>query len=155
MLIPKSSSLTAQRLREMKITDYWDKDWWQKSVVYDDIYPKLKDNLPNVKWVEEFDDLKAFGNDETNDISISFLERKYIDNFRVRIDLSNLDFQFIDLILLIAQNLGCYLADRKHNLFNPTREDLFEAMKESNAQKFTKDPRKFLDDLSKGKVDNE
>jgi hypothetical protein len=139
----------------MKITDYWDKDWWQKSVVYDDIDPKVEDNLPKIRWAEKFNDLKKFGNDETNDISISLIEKNYIENFQVRIDLSNLDFQFIDLILNIAQNLGCYLVDRKHNLFNPTREDLFEAMKESNAQRFTKNPRKFLDDLSNGKIDKE
>ena len=139
----------------MKIIDYWDKDWWQKSVVYDDIYPKLEDNLSKIKWAEKYEDLKKFGNDETNDISISLRAKKYIENFQVRIDLSNLDFNFIDLVLPIAKNLNCYLVDRRHSLFNPTREELSEAIRKSNAKKFVYNPRKFLDDLSSGKVDKE
>lgn len=128
-------------------------DWWQDAQTkFSDIEPLISSVLQPIDWTKEYEDFISYGDSNENDVSISLTEKIYIDEFNCRINVAQLDSNFITLILNLANRLDCLIIDRKGNLLLPTFENLIERIKESNAYKFTSNPSDFLNKLSSGEI---
>ena len=135
---------------EDALTIHW---WLDLNINFDDILPLLK-TFGNIQsWTQNADGLRNFGNTETNDISVCFDNRtKIVEEISCRLDLRQLDKDFIDKVLSLATQFECLLMDRQGRLYQPSVEALFDTIKLSNANRFVGDPKQFLNDLSKGIV---
>lgn len=148
-LIPDGEALLEMCLPSLKVHELWANNWWDNEKLdYKKIESILNGQLPRIEWSSKFDDLKEFGNSETNDISIS-LDSNKITSVHVRIDLRNLDLNFVNLVLKIATELQCMLFDTDGQIYSPNKELLFEKLRKSRAFKFVDNPEKFLSDLSR------
>ena len=124
--------------------------WWNKETVdFNVIEKRILNFADQVEWTKLYKDQKTFGDNETNDIDIGRNERGQFDGMSCRIDLSNMDWSFVDQVINIAKDLDCLLLDRQGNLFEPTRESLIENSRKSNAFKFVTNPTDFLNGLGK------
>jgi len=105
-------------------------NWWQHyKIKFIDIQPKITSLLKPIEWSRNFDDFKSYGDNNDNDISISLADKIHIDEFSCRINIIQLDMNFINLILNIATQLDCLILDKKDNLFEPNNENLIESIK--------------------------
>ena len=102
-----------------------------------------------VEWTKKFENGGDYGNNDTNDISIAKNEPGNLDEFSFRIDLMEIDKNFIDSVLTIVRDLDCLLIDRQGNLFEPTNENLSDNIKKSSAFKYVANPTDFLNKLGK------
>lgn len=128
-------------------------NWWQNcKIKYTDIEPIVSSILSPIKWTEEFYDSKSYGDKNDNDIFIGLADKIYIDEFDCRINVAQLDKNFINLILDLAKELDCLIIDKRDRLFDPTIENLMESIKQSNAFKFVSNPSNFFDKLSTGHI---
>jgi hypothetical protein len=124
--------------------------WWdQDQVDFETIERRILDFLDKVEWTENFESGGDYGNNETNDLSITKSDLGHLDEFTFRIDLREIDKNFIDNVLKIVRELDCLLLDRQGNLFQPTLENLADNIKKSNSFKFVINPSDFLTKLSK------
>jgi hypothetical protein len=127
--------------------------WWDKAKSkFTDIEPLIDSFVKPIEWSKNHADTRSYGNNESNDIFISLTTDGYIDEFGCRIDLRELDKNFIENIFVIAKQLDCLLMDRKGTLFEPTFKKLIENIKQSNSFKFVSNPTDFLDKLSTGQI---
>ena len=118
LLIPEGEALHKLCFSLSEDFEFWDYNWWNKTLSFDVIEPLLRQNLPNTEWSKEYSDLHQFGNDETNDITVSLVDEEFIENFHVRIDLRKIDQNFIGLVMKIAAENECLLIDRQGNIFD-------------------------------------
>jgi hypothetical protein len=124
--------------------------WWRKEQVdFGIIEKKILSFADKVEWAKKFDNGGDYGNNDTNDISIAKSELAYLNEFSFRVDLREIDKNFIENVLTIVRDLNCLLLDRQGNLFQPTHENLADNIKSSNAFKFVANPTDFLDKLGK------
>ncbi len=100
---------------------------------------------------------QCWGDPETNDIFVSWDKEtnSIIDDIRVRIDLRNFEVEFIQKVIDLTVELGLKLKVIRTEIFEPELPEIFRVLKDSNAYKFTKDPRKFLDDFERGIINPE
>ncbi len=124
-------------------------NWWQESQAkYADIEPYISSVLRPIEWSKNIDDFKSYGDKKDNDLSISLTDKIHIDEFDCRINVAQLDKDFITHVLALAKRLDCLIIDKKGNLFEPTLESLIENIKDSNAFKCISNPSDFFDKLS-------
>lgn len=124
--------------------------WWDKEEIdFGTIEKRILGFADQVEWTKRSQDVKTFGDNETNDITIVKGESGLLDEISFRIDLREIDKNFIDNVLTIVNDLDCILLDRQGNLFEPTVENLSDNIKKSNAFKFVTNPTDFLDKLGK------
>ena len=75
-----------------------------------------------------------------------------INELSFRADLREPDLKFLNEMLDLAKRNEMMLMDRKGNLINPEINELKSFIELSNTFKFLKDPGKFFDELSDGKI---
>jgi len=132
------------------VTIHW---WLDLNINLEDILPLLKTFGDIQSWTQNADGLRNFGNREMNDISVCFDNTtKIVEEISCRLDLRQLDKDFIDKVLSLATRFDCLLMDSQGRLYKPSIEALFDTIKLSNANRFVGDPEQFLSDLSKGIV---
>ena len=132
------------------MTIHW---WLDLNINLEDILPLLKTFGDIQSWTQNADGLRNFGNREMNDISVCFDNTtKIVEEISCRLDLRQLDKDFIDKVLSLATRFDCLLMDSQGRLYKPSIEALFDTIKLSNANRFVGDPEQFLSDLSKGIV---
>jgi hypothetical protein len=125
-------------------------NWWENlNMDFDDIEKRIRPFADQVEWTKTTEGMKVFGNNDTNDITISKTELGQFEELSFRIDLREIDKSFITNVLTISKDLDCLLLDSQGNLFEPTLENLADNMKTSNAFKFVTDPTDFLNKLGK------
>jgi hypothetical protein len=124
--------------------------WWDKEQIdFGTIEKAILEFADQVEWTNRSEDVKTFGDEDKNDITIVKNELGHLDVMSSRIDLREIDRSFIDNVLTIVKELNCVLLDRQGNLFEPTPENLSDNTKKSNAFKFVTNPTDFLDKLGK------
>lgn len=128
LLIPESKAMRKMRYPFDEDFEFWEYNWWNKTLSFDTIKPELKQNLPDIEWAKEYSNLHQYGNNDTNDVSISLIDEEFIDNIHVRIDLREIDRNFLELVMKIASGNQCLLLDRQGNIFNPSIEKLKESI---------------------------
>jgi hypothetical protein len=122
--------------------------WWDKeNVDFGTIEQKILEFAGQVEWTKKSGDVKTFGNNETNDITIVKGEMGQLDELSFRVSLKEVDRLFIDNVLAIVIDLDCLILDRQGNLFEPTNYNLANSIKKSNAFKFVTNPTDFLNKL--------
>ncbi|HLP36756.1 hypothetical protein [Lacibacter sp.] len=128
--------------------------WWlDLNIKIDNFLPLLKTFGDIQSWTQNSDGLRSFGDTDTNDISVCFNDStNIVEEVSCRLDLRQLDKNFIDKVLSLATQFDCLLMDRQGRLYQPSMIALFDTIKLSNANRFVGDPEKFLNDLSKGIV---
>ena len=116
-----------------------------------DISPIL-DKILTRDWKGE--SLQCWGHPDTNDILVTWDKEtnEINDDIRVRINLGKLDIDFIQNVLKITKDLGLKLKLIKTETFEPELSEIARILSDSNADKFTSDPKKFLDDFEKGLI---
>jgi hypothetical protein len=125
-------------------------NWWDKlNTDFDDIEKRISAFADQVEWTKTTEGMKTFGNNDTNDITISKTELGQLEGISFRIDLREIDKSFIDNVLKISKDLDCLLLDSQENLFEPTHENLADNVKKSNAFKYVTNPTDFLNKLGK------
>lgn len=125
-------------------------NWWENlNTDFDDIEKRIRPFADQVEWTKRIERMKTFGNNDTNDITISKTETGQFEGISIRIDLREIDRVFIDHVLTISKDLDCLLLDSQGNLFEPTHENLADKIKTSNAFKFVSNPTDFLRKLGK------
>jgi hypothetical protein len=125
-------------------------NWWDNlNLDFDDIEKRIRVFADQVEWTKTTEGMKTFGNNDTNDITISKTEQGQLEGISFRIDLREIDKGFINNVLTISKDLDCLLLDTQGNLFDPTHENLTDNIKTSNAFKFVTNPSDFLNRLGK------
>jgi hypothetical protein len=120
-------------------------NWWENlNTDFVDIEKRIRPFADQVEWTKRTEGMKTFGNNDTNDITISKTETGQFEGISLRIDLRKIDRVFIDHVLAISKDLDCLLLDSQGNLFEPTHENLADKIKTSNAFKFVTNPTDFL-----------
>ena len=116
-----------------------------------DISPTL-DKLLKRDWSGE--SLQCWGHPDTNDILVTWDSEtnKINDDIRVRINLGQLDMDFIQHVLKVTKDLGLKLKVNNADTFEPDLSEVARILADSNADKFTSDPKKFLDDFEQGLI---
>jgi hypothetical protein len=124
--------------------------WWDKELIdFRTIEKGIREFADQVEWTKRSEDVKTFGDNETNDITIVKSEFGQLDEMSFRIDLREIDKSFIDNVLTIVKDLDCLLLDRHGNLFEPKPEILSDNLKKSNAFKLVTNPTDFFNKLGK------
>jgi hypothetical protein len=124
--------------------------WWDKEQIdFRTIEKRILEFADQVEWTKGYENVKTFGDNDTNDITIAKSDLGHLEEMYFRIDLREIDRRFIDNVLAIVKDLNCMLLDRQDNLFEPTRENLSDNIKQSNAFKFVTNPTDFLRKLGK------
>jgi hypothetical protein len=128
--------------------------WWANlNLDINELLPKLQQFGELQEWTAQTNGLRNFGDTETNDISVSFdHQTKKVQELSCRLDLRQIDKDFVGKFLSLAKWFDCLLMDRQGTLYEPSVENLVAKIEQSNANRFVEDPRQFLDDLSKGIV---
>lgn len=141
-------------LTELEYEEALSIPWWiNLHVNVGNLLPLLQQFGELQEWTSEINGLRSFGDDETNDISVSYNKRtEMVDDLSCRLDLRKIDRDFIAKVFSIATHFDCLLMDCKGKLFQPLIEELSESIQLSSANRFVTDPRQFLEDMSNGKV---
>jgi hypothetical protein len=127
--------------------------WWNLTLDISELLPILQKFGELQEWTADCDGLRKFGDTDTNDISVCFdHSTNKVQEVSCRLDLQQIDKDFINKLLSLATRFDCLLMDSQGRLYEPTIENLLDKIELSNANRFVKDPRQFLDDLSKGIV---
>ena len=146
-LIPEEEALMEMCLPSLEVTELWENNWWlERGLNYNKLEHILNSSLPRIEWTSKLDDLKEFGNNETNDISISLKSNK-VTSIHVRIDLRDIDSDFINVVFKIARDNECLLFDTDGQVYSPNRKLLKENISKSKAFQFVKNPEQFLNNL--------
>lgn len=125
-------------------------NWWENlNTNFSDIEKIIRSFADQVEQTKSTGGMKTFGNNETNDITISKTELGHLEDISFRIDLREIDRSFVDNVLTISKTLDCLLLDSQGNLFEPTHENLTGNIKTSNAFRFVTNPTDFLNKLGK------
>jgi len=100
--------------------------------------------LPEGKgWIPE---LRVWGNDESSDIQVPY-ENGIIESIHMRLDLREDISQLIAQVVNLADELDCdLLIPGEKRIIKPNIFELNGAASESNAARFVKDPRGFLEE---------
>jgi hypothetical protein len=125
--------------------------WWHNlNLDTNKLLPLLQQFGNLQEWTSRTEGLRSFGDTEANDISIYFDNKTdKVLELSCRLDLRQIDKNFIDKVFSIATQFDCLLMDSKGRLFQPSVTALADSIQLSNANRFVTDPRQFLDDLSK------
>lgn len=154
--IPRQTLLDkyGQILTELEYDDALTIHWWLNlNLDTNKLLPLLQQFGDLQEWTSRTEGLRSFGDSEANDISICFDSKTdKVDELSCRLDLRQIDKNFVDKVFSIATQFDCLLMDCRGRLFQPTVKALVESIRLSNANRFVADPRQFLDDLSKGIV---
>ena len=154
--IPRQTLLDkyGQILTELEYDDALTIHWWHNlNLVTNKLLPLLQQFGDLQEWTSRTEGLRSFGDSEANDISICYDNKTdKVEELSCRIDLRQIDKNFIDKVFSIATQFDCLLMDSEGRLFQPSVAALADSIQLSNAKRFVTDPGKFLDDLSKGKV---
>ena len=146
----QNSDLDKETEFEDALTIHW---WLDLNIKLDNFLPLLKTFGDIQSWTQNSDGLRSFGDADTNDISVCFNDSTIIvEEVSCRLDLRQLDKNFIDKALSLATQFDCLLMDRQGRLYQPSMVALFDTIKQSNANRFVGDPEQFLNDFSKGIV---
>ncbi len=155
-LIPRQSIIEEFRLipNEIIITDesiinLW---WRERKLPYYKIETNIYSFSKQIEWSKNSNDLKQFGDNESNDISIELTKDSIIERFSCRFDLRELNRQYINNIFNLAIQLDCLIADIKGNLFEPTMSNLLDNIKLSNSLLFVTNPNEFFNQLTSGQI---
>jgi hypothetical protein len=125
-------------------------NWWDNvNTDFDNIEKRIRTFADQVDWTKRTEGMKTFGNNDTNDITISKTDLGQFEGMLFRIDLREIDKRFIDNVIAISKDLDCLLLDSQGNLFEPTNENLADNIKTSNAFKIVTNPTDFLSKLGK------
>jgi hypothetical protein len=125
-------------------------NWWENlNTDFDNIEKRIRLFADQVEWTKSTEGMKAFGNNETNDITISKTEQGELEDISFRIDLRETNRNFIDNVLALSRDLDCLLLDSEGNLFEPTLKNLGNHIMESDAFKFVTNPTDFFNKLGK------
>jgi len=128
------------------------KFWMNQSrAEFTELITKLTSELQEVEWLKNSTDVFSWGNEDTNDLTLSFTEVDKIESFGCRIDLREIDEEFIDLILDLCTSRDYLLTDRKGNIRTPERLELGKLIANSNPANFVADPEQFLKNFEQGK----
>ena len=131
-------------------TDLINVNWWDKlNADFDDIEKRIKTFADQVEWTNGNQGMRTFGDNDTNDITISKTDLGQFEGMSFRIDLREIDKGFIDNILTVTKELDCLLLDSQGNLFEPTIKALVHNIKTSNAFKFVSNPTDFFNRFEK------
>ena len=128
--------------------------WWlDLNVEFNSLIVFLKQFGDLQRWTENMDGLRSYGDVESNDVSVCFNSMtNIIEELSCRIDMRDHSFDFRERVFSIAKQYNCLLLDSQGRLFEPTNKELDKVIQLSNANRFVKNPNKFLDDLSKGVI---
>jgi hypothetical protein len=101
---------------EDALTIHW---WLDLNINLEDILPLLKTFGDIQSWTQNADGLRNFGNREMNDISVCFDNTtKIVEEISCRLDLRQLDKDFIDKVLSLATRFDCLLMDSQGTLIS-------------------------------------
>ncbi len=157
--IPRQTLLDkyGQVLTELEYEDALTIHWWLNlNLDTNKILPLLQQFGDLQEWTSRTEGLKSFGDTEANDISICFDNKTdKVEELSCRLDLRQIDKNFVARVFSIATQFDCLLMDSKGKLFQPSVSALVNSIQHSNAKRFVTDPVQFLDDLSKGIVTSE
>jgi hypothetical protein len=151
--IPRQTLLDkyGQVLTELEYEDALTIHWWHNlNLDTNKLLPLLQQFGDLQEWTSSTEELRSFGDTAANDISIYFDNKTdKVLELSCRLDLRQIDKNFIDKVFSIATQFDCLLMDSKGRLFQPSVTALADSIQLSNANRFVTDPRQFLDDLSK------
>ena len=128
--------------------------WWLNiKLDINEVFTDLKKFGDLQEWSANVEGLKSYGQPDSNDISACFdSQTNALEDLSCRIDVRKVEQEFIEQVISLALKYDCLLLDKKGNLYEPTNDNIFKAIRISNAKRFANDPGQFLDDLSLGKV---
>ncbi|MFS4484396.1 hypothetical protein ACKGJY_15385 [Hyunsoonleella sp. 2307UL5-6] len=121
--------------------------WWKKiQVNIDELRYELDKIIPRASWDNE--SWKIENGKVDHDVGIDFnKEEQFIEDFRFRTDLRDTELNFLNSMLSLCERNEWILMDENGNLCNPNIKELAELIKDSNPDRFMRNPIEFLENL--------
>ena len=121
--------------------------WWKNiQIDIEELKTKIDKIIPRSDWSNQ--SWKLENGKVDHDLSIDFNEKgNYIEDFRFRTDLSDSKLDFLNSILELCNQNEWILMDEKGNLCNPNIKELAELIKNSNPDRYLRNPIEFIDNL--------
>lgn len=137
-------------LSELDVEEALTIQWWiDLNLDINQLMPLLRQAGAPQEWTTKTAGLRSFGDSEANDISMCFNNQtNRVEELSCRLDLRQLDKNFIHHVFSIATQFDCLLMDDKGRLFQPTAAALAESIQLSTAKRFVTNPIQFLGDLT-------
>ena len=137
--------------KEPEFEDAMTIQWWLNLNLHiNELLPTLQKFGELQEWTATAQGTRKFGDTETNDISVCFEHQtNKVQELSCRLDLRQIDKEFIKKALSLAAQFDCLLMDTQGRLYEPTIENLFDTIQLSNANRFVENPRQFFDNFSK------
>lgn len=118
-----------------------------------ELHTNISNILPEWKWW--WTGMKLYGNVETDDIQIYYTDENKINNIYIRFDMRAWNKEHARKILDLLNKFELSIFDYKKIILNPTYNSLIESIKESDAWKFSVNPRGFIENLHLNPIDTE
>ena len=154
--IPRASLVVTygQIPKQLEIENALEIEWWSNiNVGLNSLFPMLEQFGEVQKWSANIDGLRSFGDVDSNDITVCFSkESNLVQELSCRIDVRQINKEFINKCLSLAKEFDCLLLDRQGKLFQPLHTTLVDRIKLSNSNRFVQDSDLFFEDLSDGFV---
>ena len=121
--------------------------WWKELPInIAELRSEIDKIIPRTSWNNE--SWKIENGEVDHDLSIDYNEKEnYIEDFRFRTDLRDSTLTFLNSMLDLCDRNEWILMDENGNLCNPNIKELAELIKDSNPDKFLRNPIEFLDNL--------
>lgn len=136
--------------KELALADCDYSKYWEKRKLKSDQFLKIALRYLKQRsgWSEN---ILFFGEEDSNDLH-ACVENGVISEITVRFDLNNLSEKYTSEVISLSAEINCILLS-ENRIVDPDNENAFEVLKShlinSEAQKYTSNPKNFLDDLDK------
>ena len=126
------------------------KEWWNGiSLEIKHLVQKIDMIISRTDW-GDIEDLcwKSEKSKFDHDVFIDFdIKKNQIEEFQFRTDLRDNTLIFLNQMLYLLEKNEFILMDQKGNLCNPNLKELAKLIKDSNPDRFLRDPIAFLENL--------
>ena len=125
--------------------------WKEAEKDVDEFLPQIDNIVNRADWVNSKTSFnwKTYSDKLDNDASIYLNEETFkIEDFSFRADLREKGLIFLKNMIELGQRNNWMFMDRQGKLLKPDFEVIKESIKNSNAYKFLKDPKGYLDSLN-------
>lgn len=110
------------------------------------LFAQISEMLPEAeRWS---DSVKAWGDSKRDDVQI-FLGERGVEAVIIRIDVRNVDTDFIEATHALARAFGWVFLGEQEAVIQPSRHAVLRAIRHSTARRYVENPRSYLETVAR------